>query len=297
MASKSLDPRVGAFAIWPLCQDEPSQPVMVPTVLSKRHVDRPLAFAHRGGAALWPENTMVAFRGALELGVDFIETDVHLTRDGIAVTHHDAFVDRTTNGSGPVASHSYAELCQLDAGHRFTPDGFTHPFRGAGASVPRFADLLELEPQVRINVELKASAPKLIREMVRLIRQHAAEHRVVVAAADHRIMTAFRQLNAGRIATSASAREATQFLAAVRTRTDRLLRPRFAALQVPVAVGRVRVVDRAMLEACRRHGVQLHVWTIDEVSEIRRLVELGVDGIMTDRPDRLATALGTHPGN
>jgi glycerophosphoryl diester phosphodiesterase len=250
--------------------------------------DRPIGFAHRGGSALWPENTLEAFRGALGLGISHLETDVHCTRDGELVVFHDARLDRTTDGHGYLRNFTLAELRRLDAGYRMTPDGLSFPFRGKGLRIPTFAELCELDPEVRINVELKAEGADLPREMWRFIEERGLHDRILVAAAKHSLVREFRAVSRGRVATSASAREVVRFWAAARVGITRRLRTDYAALQVPVAQGPLTVVTPRFVTAAHDRGLHVHVWTIDDPAEMRRLAALGVDGLMSDRPDLLA---------
>lgn len=247
---------------------------------------RPIAFAHRGGAALWPENTLAAFRGALALGYRYVETDMHVTADGEVVLIHDATVDRTTDGRGEVAKMTLAELRRLDAGHRFRRDG-GFPFRGAGERVPTLEEALDLDPGLRFNVEIKARDPRAVRIMWERIEALGVHDRVLVAAARSGTGRAFRRVSRGRVATSAGAAEILAFWVAARSRTTRWLPLDYDALQVPVRHRGMTVVDRRLVEAAHGRGLQVHVWTIDDPREMGRLRALSVDGIMTDRPDLL----------
>jgi glycerophosphoryl diester phosphodiesterase len=248
----------------------------------------PLTFAHRGGAALWPENTLEAFRGAIELGCTHVETDVRMTRDGEIVVFHDETLERTTNGSGRVSAHTLSQLRRLDAGYRFSPDGKSFPRRGQGVRIPTLAELVALSDQVRFNVEIKERGPfDLPRALLRFIDQHGIAERIVVAAERHELMREFRRHAQRRIATSASRRECLQFWFASRLRLTAFLRLPYQALQIPVRAGNLTVVTPQLLDAAHREGLSVHVWTIDERAEMLRLLDLGVDGLMSDHPDRL----------
>jgi glycerophosphoryl diester phosphodiesterase len=248
----------------------------------------PLTFAHRGGAGLWPENTLEAFRGALELGCSHLETDLRMTRDGEIVVMHDARVDRTTDGTGDVAAHTLAQLKRLDAGYRFSPDGTSFPFRGRGLTVPTFAELCAATPAARYNVEIKErSSFDLPRALVAFIERHALSERIVVAAEHHELVRDFRRLSRRRIATSASRRECLKFWFASRLGLTAFLRLPYQALQIPVRVGKATLVTPGLLDAAHREGLAVHVWTIDDPVEMTRLLDLGVDGLMSDHPDRL----------
>lgn len=256
---------------------------------------RPLTFAHRGGAALWPENTLLAFDGALRLGCRYLETDVHRTRDGQLVAFHDARLERTTNGNGLIRDASLAELERLDAGYRFTPDGRSYPWRGQGLTVPLLSRVFELDPEVRVNVELKQSGVGLPRALWELIERRGLHDRILVASADAALGDEFRRLSFGRVATSACVREAVAFWLAVRARAWRFTKPRYEALQVPVTHEGLTVVTPAFVRAAHARGLQVHVWTVDDPDEMRRLLALGVDGLMSDRPDLLMSVVRDRP--
>lgn len=248
----------------------------------------PIAFAHRGGALLWPENTLTSFRGAVALGFRYIETDLHLTRDGHVVCFHDPTLERTTNGRGLVRELTLAELKALDAGHRFTLDGRTFPFRGApGCEVPTLGEALALHPELRLNVEIKQRTPAMEGALWRELERLDALDRVLVAAAHDPLVHRFRRLRARRLPTSPGVRGVLRFWLGVRTGLGRFDRYPFDALQVPASEAGLTLVDRAFVDAAHAHGLHVHVWTIDEPAEMHRLLDLGVDGVMTDRPDLL----------
>lgn len=248
----------------------------------------PLVLAHRGGAALWPENTRLAFEGALGLGHRYIETDAWCTRDGHLVLHHDATLDRTTDGSGKVVERTLDELRALDAGFRFTPDGGrSHPHRGRGVTIPTVDEALDLHPDVRLNIEIKDPNPLAVRAMWDLIQRRNAYDRILVAAEKGAIGRAFRELARGRVATSASFSESLRFFAACRLGIAQLLPTAFDALQVPATWKGFEVVNASFVTAAHRRGLHVHVWTINDRSTMDRLLAIGVDGIVTDRPDLL----------
>lgn len=258
--------------------------------------DRPLFFAHRGGSLLAPENTLVAFEKGVGFGADALELDIQTTSDGELVVIHDPTVDRTTNGSGPVAAFSLAELQKLDAGYRFsTDDGQTFPFRDQGITIPTLRDVMERFPALRINLDLKESSIAREKRLWQLIQDLRAEDRMLVASGDiHPPIVRFRKLCGGRVATSASAWEIRKFVFAVYGRVARFLRPAYDALQVPESWQGTRIIFPAMLAAARWHGLDVHVWTVDDRPSMDRLLAMGVDGIMSDRPDILAEALASH---
>jgi len=186
----------------------------------------------------------------------------------------------------------YAELVDLDAGYWFSDETGGYPYRGKRLRIPTLSEVLDLSPFARLNVEIKPSGRKIARKLWELIEHRGVHERILVASERDRNVKRFRRYAAERVATSASRREVTQFWLAVRARVDRFLPVAFDALQVPPAFHGLTIVDRAFVRAAHRHGLQVHVWTLDEPSEIRRMLNLGVDGIMSDRPDRLANVGG-----
>lgn len=255
-------------------------------------IPRPHLFGHRGASGEAPENTLPAFARALEHGVPFLELDCHATRDGEIVVLHDAALERTTDGEGPVAEHNFAELERLDAGHLFTVDGRSFPFRGRGVRVPRFTEVLEAFPGVRLNLEVKQADPPIAAEVVRLVKRANAQSRVLLAAAEEPVLAAIRALDPGTALGSSTA-DVIEFVKAAAESRLQTFRPRGHALQIPPdAFGRP-LVTRELVAAARQLGLFVHVWTINDTDEMKRLLELGVDGLMSDLPGLLvATAAG-----
>jgi glycerophosphoryl diester phosphodiesterase len=253
---------------------------------------RPLVIAHRGGAGLWPENTLYAFERAAASGVDVIETDVRATKDAELVVFHDERAERTTDGSGPVGALTLAELKRLDAAYRFSTDGGrSFPLRGQGVTVPTLREVFTSLPNMRFNIEPKQGTPSLAAPLCRLIREHGMADRVLVASFSGTTIQEFRR-ECPEVATSASTGEATSFFALHEAGLAASYSPAMQALQVPERAGALRVLTRDFVEAAHGRGLRVHAWTIDDEGEMRRLLEMGVDGVMTDFPDRLMRVLG-----
>jgi glycerophosphoryl diester phosphodiesterase len=251
----------------------------------------PTVIAHRGGRGLWPENTLYAFRRAAALGVDVLEMDLRQTADGELVVLHDETVDRTTDGSGPVAALPLARLKELDAGHRWSPDGGrSHPYRGQGLTVPSLREVFGTLPQARMNLEIKVRGTELSEPLCRLIREHRMEHRVVVASFGQDAMDAFRGA-CPDVATAATAAEARSFFRLTTLFLDPLFEPRAETLQIPERLGTLEVLTPRFVRAARRLNLKIDVWTVNEPADMQRLLALPVDGIMTDYPDRLLRLL------
>ena len=237
----------------------------------------PLVFAHRGGAALRPENTLLAFDHGLSLGADGIEFDVHLSRDGVVVVHHDATLERTTNGTGPIAARTADELARLDAGYHF--DGY----RGRTGGIPALAEVLTRYPGARFIIELKVNDPALAHRTIDAVRAANAVDRVSIGSFGTRVLRAARAYEP-RVPTGAS-REETR-LALYRSWVRWPVRTAaYKEFQVPEIAGSTRVVSPRFVRDAHAAGVAVNVWTINYESDMRRLLDWGVDALISDRPD------------
>jgi glycerophosphoryl diester phosphodiesterase len=253
---------------------------------------RPLVIAHRGGAGLWPENTLYAFEKANNLGVDVIEIDVRSTSDGTLVVMHDATIDRTTDGTGRVSEMTLAELKKYDAGHKWSTDGGnTFPLRGLGVSVPTLEEVFIALPEMRFNIEPKQDVPSITESLCRLIRKHGMMDKVAVGSFSGAVMDDFRR-TCPEVATSASPAEVGKFLAMQKAGLDGAYSPPMQALQVPEYMGGIRVLTRTFVEAAHSRNLVVQAWTVNETEDMQRLIDIGVDGLMTDYPDRLMKLLG-----
>jgi glycerophosphoryl diester phosphodiesterase len=222
-----------------------------------------LVFAHRGGSALAPENTMAAFANGLSFGANGIELDVHLSKDGAVVVHHDTTVDRTTTGTGAVAALSQRELARLD--------------------VPALEDVLRGFPEARVIVEMKVNARELASAVVDVVRRANAVERVCLGAFGRRVLNAARTLEPA-LATSAAREEVRWALYRSWVRRASHGAP-YAGFQVPEYAGTTRIVSRRFVETAHRADLAVHVWTVDDEADANRLLSWGVDALITDRPD------------
>jgi glycerophosphoryl diester phosphodiesterase len=253
----------------------------------------PLLLAHRGGSALAPENTLLAFRQAAEWwSADILEIDVHPTLDGEVVVLHDATLDRTTDLSGAVAELPVAEVQRADAGYRFSADGGrTHPYRGRGVTIPTLAQVLDALPGMRVNVEIKdGRAQERVWEVVHAAR---ATGRVLIAAGVTANRARFARYPG---AVSASGTDLRAFYLAHRLHLAHRTRLGVDAFQMPERYGGRQVLSPRLVAEAHARNVAVHVWTVDEIADMRRLLDWGVDGIVTDRPDRLAAELHRRTG-
>jgi glycerophosphoryl diester phosphodiesterase len=227
----------------------------------------PLAFAHRGGAADGDENTAAAFGRAVAMGYRYLETDTHATADGVPVIFHDDTLDRVLGRSGVVADLTYADLATVRV--------------GGEPVVPRLEDMLGAWPQVRFNIDVKADTAVV--PAVEAVRRAGAYPRVLLASFSDARLRRIRAAVGPDVATSLGSRSVARLWAASRLgRAARRGTATAAAAQVPLGAGPVRLVDRRFVAHAHRLGLQVHVWTIDEPDRMRELLDLGVDGIMTD---------------
>lgn len=258
----------------------------------QRENSRPLVFAHRGGGGLYPENTLEAFKYSAQMGVDVLELDVHSTSDGTLVVMHDAAVDRTTNGSGKLSEMTLSEVKKLDAGFQFTPDaGKTFPFRGKGITIPTLQEIFDSFPEMAFNVEPKQVEPSVVKPLCEMIRARKMTEKVIVGSFRQAAIDEFRA-ECSEIATAATPSEASEFLALYKMGLGESYSPPMQVLQIPERIGGLQVVSKDFVETARRLNLKVHVWTINETEDMQRLLEMKVDGIMTDYPDRLLKILG-----
>jgi glycerophosphoryl diester phosphodiesterase len=239
----------------------------------------PIAFAHRGGAGDHPENTMAAFRAAVAMGYRYLETDAHVTRDGTVVAFHDNVLERVTDRRGRIAELTAAELAEADAGYWYSPDGGrTHPHRGRGARIPRLSELIEEWPDTLLNIDTKSDG--VVEPLAGLLRRMGVLDRVCVGSFSDDRLRRFRALVGDGVCTSMGPRAVA--CARVASLTGRIPRLGAACIQLPVRQGVFTMVEPVMVRAAHRSRLAVHVWTIDDAAEMERLLDLGVDGIMTD---------------
>jgi glycerophosphoryl diester phosphodiesterase len=253
--------------------------------------------AHRGGRSPGPESTLYAFERALDMGVDVLEVDVRTTKDGELILLHDRTVDRTTNGTGPVDNFTLAKLKTLDAGYHWSPDhGQTFPMRGKGLTIPTLTEVFKTFPNARINIEIKESRIAEISSLCRLIRTYQKTNLVMVASFDVSRLKKFRE-QCPEVATSMGAREAFLFYGLQWAHLENLYSPPAQALQVPEYYGDSQVVTPRFLEAAHDRNMRVHVWTVNDTQSMQQLINLGVDGIMTDYPEKLLQLLERNVSN
>ncbi len=259
--------------------------------------------AHRGGKAEYPENTLEAFRSAVESGVDAIEMDVRLSADGIPVVIHDEDVYRTTSGEGAVSEYSFQELQVFDAGWWWPferkPDcevcaergDDEFPFRRQGLVIPSLEQVFAEFPEVPKIIEIKPESPEAVRAVGDLLRRYNQENLSIIASFHDSNLKLLRDLYP-EIATAASQREVTVFYVMNLLGFGSAYPSAAEFFQVPIDMGRLPVITEGFLRGAEANNVLVHAWTIDDRQEMTWLLDLGIDGIMTSEPSVLLDVLG-----
>jgi glycerophosphoryl diester phosphodiesterase len=255
-----------------------------------------LVIAHQGGNLIRPDNTMVAFAHAVDLGVDVLEMDIHATIDDELVIMHDETVDRTTDGTGLIKTMTLAELHSLDAAYRWSPDeGESYPYRGQGIQVPTLEAVLQTFPDMLLNIEIKQTQPSIAVPFCQMLRKHDRTDDVLVASFREEAIVQFRKA-CPEVATSMVQGEIQTFFGLHKLFLSGVYEVPGTAFQVPEyftlsVIGELHVVNKQFVQAAQRQNINVHAWTINTEEEMIRILATGVDGIITDRPDLLLEVL------
>jgi glycerophosphoryl diester phosphodiesterase len=253
----------------------------------KTQTARPLVVAHRGGAGQFPENTLYAFQESAKLGVDVLELDIHETSDGALVVLHDSKVNRTTDGDGEIRAMTLEQAQKLDAAFDFSTDGgVTFPMRGKGIEIPALEEVFRALPGARFNIEMKPESTTIPGAVCAMVRANNAANRVIVASTSRTNLDNFRAA-CPEVATSGSFSEVSKFLFYQKTGLGESYSPAMNAIQTPAKIRNFDFVTTDYIEKAHKLNLQIHVWTINDPNEMKRLIDLGIDGIMTDYPERL----------
>lgn len=249
-----------------------------------------VVLAHQGASAHAPSNTLESFRLAMAMQADILETDVHLTRDGLIVTSHDESIDRLSNGHGLIKEMTLAELRQYDFGYGFTPDGGkSFPYRGKGVTIPTLEEVFMAFPGVRVNIEIKQLDPPMAEKLWALVQKHQMADKVLINSFASAPTKEWMTLTGGRTAVGADRADMFRFAAYWLPRLDWLYSPDRDAFQLPTTqkLGpfTIHLDSPRLIERAHRLGVKVHYWTINDEPTMRRLIDLGADGLITDYPD------------
>ena len=253
----------------------------------------PRAIGHRGSAGTHPENTLESFRAAAATGAPYIEFDIHMTRDGEIVVAHDDHLARMCALERVIPEMTHAEVAKADAARMFTIDGTSFPFRDKGIRIPRLADVMAELPKLRMIIEIKQITPSLVAPMLQLIDRAKMRRNVLVASEHQEPLDEIRKL-APEIPTNFSYLESGLFFQAMAAR-DANYHPPGAALQIPPNYESWQLVTPESVKFAHSIGIEVHVWTVNEESEMMQLLDMGVDGIITDHPARLLNLIRKRP--
>lgn len=245
---------------------------------------KPRVFAHRGASGDFPENTMPAFQSACDRGAPYIELDIHMTSDGEIVVFHDPDLKRTTEHNGILKDLSMRELQALDAGYNFARDG-GHPFRASGITIPTLREVLATFSGAMFVVEIKQTDPSLVGVMLDVIRATSMKRRVLIASEHQAPLEEVRRL-APELPTNFSAIEVADLVRALHAGVDTYT-PAGDALQIPPEYQGIPLATPEAVSFAHSHGVEVHVWTINDEAQMHELLQMGVDGIMSDYPRQL----------
>jgi len=252
----------------------------------------PLVIAHQGGDGIWPGDTLYAYKNAVDIGVDVLEMDIHITKDGELVLMHDEAVDRTTNGTGEIESMTLAELKQLDAGYNWSADeGKTFPFRGQGVTITALKEVFQSFPEMHMTIEIKKSNASMIKPFCNLIRSYNMQDKILVASFYDDKLKEFR-VECPEVATSSAKNETTVFVLLTKPFLSSLYSPKFFSLQVPEESGGITVMTEAFVRAAHERNLAVEPWTINDAETMQQFIKWDVDGIITDRPDIMLKVLG-----
>jgi glycerophosphoryl diester phosphodiesterase len=253
--------------------------------------DKVWVIAHQGGEGIWPSNTIYAFERAVKMGADMLDLDVNMTKDGALVVIHDDSVDRTTNGKGKVKDLTLEQLRGLDAGWYWpqeSSEADPHPFRGQGIRIPTLEEVFKAFPKTPMTIEIKQDEPSIAKPFCEILRKDSMTDKVIIPSFVERAILEFRAA-CPEVMTAMTESEVRNliFLGDLAGRA-----PQARALQVPTTAGPINLVTPGFVSFATARGLVVQPWTINDESEMRSLIRMGVHGINTDRPDLLMKVLG-----
>jgi len=257
--------------------------------------DKPLNFGHRGFAGNYPENTVLSYLKAVEAGADVLEMDVHLTNDNKVIVFHDDTLERMTNGNGKISGKSLNEIKNVNVGCEFNPHNQdknqNFPFKNAGLKIPLLTEVFNELPQYRFNIDIKQHEKKVCEALLEIVKEFKLTEKVLVASDDYETIKYFRSISKGEIATGASYREVGNFILCKSLNMLKRFNFEADAFQIPEHYYGIRILTENLISEAHKKNVAVHPWTINKKEDMQRLLRWGVDGIMTDFPDRLSLIL------
>ncbi|RXI96157.1 glycerophosphodiester phosphodiesterase [Anaerobacillus alkaliphilus] len=266
------------------------------------HYDEPLIIAHQGGYHLAPSSSIAAFDKAVEIGTHVLEYDLHITKDGYLALIHDPTVDRTTNGTGEVASMTLEEVQALDAGYSFQDLNGEHSYRDQSVYIPDVREMFERYSDKLHMIEIKDTNPydrmdEIITTLWNLVEEFNMQDKVLIAAFDSFILDRVTELTNGQAATGGGKKETTNFVITHKFFLQPFYFPKVDSFQLPLAQAGFDLTDKKLIRGAERLNQQVHYWTINDKDVMLKLLEKGAHGIITDRPDLLHEAIEEYKAN
>jgi glycerophosphoryl diester phosphodiesterase len=254
------------------------------------NIDLPVTIAHQGGNKEYPDQSMLAFDNSVNLGIQILELDIHRTMDSVLVIHHDASIDRLTNQTGMIKEMTWDELQDVDGAYNWTINGENYPYRGKGVQIISLAQLIEKYPDKVYDIEIKQMDPPIETDLCAMLRKYdLATDQVIVASFYDDIINQFHNI-CPEVAISLSVKKGTKLYILSRVGLERLLPINSVIAQLPLQfpspIGELRL-DKRYINAFSKGDRQVWVWTVDDPSKMEEVLDMGVHGILTDRPDVL----------
>jgi len=257
---------------------------------SYKNFHHPWIIAHGGAKLLFPENTFIAFDSSVAMGVDMLEMDVRLTRDSQLVCLHNETIDETSNGKGKAIRYSLLVLKQLNFGKKFKDLNGKYPYKNKHVRIPSLEQVLVKYPQMPLTIELKdkgKNGRKAARYLKYLLNKYKRSDDVIVASFDQATLDYFRSIIGNKVRTSAARKEVESFVYKSKFFLSKFHQPKAQYLQLPVSASGIDLSSASIISKAHKKGYNIHYWTVNDTTEMRRLINLKVDGIITDRPDLL----------
>ncbi len=256
--------------------------------------DKPWIIAHGGSKALFPPNTMMAFQGSADLGVDALEMDITMTKDEVLVTHHDLTIDRLSDGAGLMRDYTYEELLEFNFGGSFQNLDGHYPYQNKPVRLTKLEDVFIRFGEMPLMVEIKDRAEdgKRAAEILKnFIKQYQLEDNIVVVAFSEEVLAYFYEITNGEILIGSSVEETKDFIFTGLSAMEFLYRPNASIIAIPTSNSGINLASKRVIQSAHRRKMAVHYWTINDKEEMKKLIELGADGLITDRPDLMAEVL------
>lgn len=274
------------------CVPEQKQIETNPYIIEKGA--KPWIIAHGGAKKLFPENTMIAFQGAMAIGVDMLEMDVNITKDGVLITQHDLTIDGVTNGTGNVIDYTFEDLKQFNFGYNFQDLDGNFAYRNQQVEITKLESVMTTFPNTPMMVEIKnreTSGKAAAEELWRLIQLHNFQDKMMVVAFDDATLSYFQEISNNAVLISTSEAETKDFVFASLSAMDYVYSPEASAIAIPMENSGINLTSKRIIKAAHRRNMAVHYWTIDDKADMKLLIKNGADGLITDRPDLMHEVL------